>query len=293
MMSKIADKTQAHVFNSLSESKATLLDAQRLDNGMGLTRWKNGKDCIAYHAPSHHTLSYYIDGGYAMTRKQGAQWLSGGAPEKICMLPARHESNWISGDAIEFMHLYFDQQQFIHSLEHTYDRTVQASLPDINFADDEVVAALCQHVFLNLDWQENTHSLALSTAANGLMLHIAKRYLGMAPLQQKKHGLSPHVLKTVLDYLEAHLDSAVTLTDLAQLSQLSMYHFARMFKISTGTTPHQYVIERRLQRAYERVCYSSTPLAVIADQYGFSDQSHFTKQFKARFGKTPKHYRRP
>ncbi|URD53853.1 helix-turn-helix transcriptional regulator [Chroococcidiopsis sp. CCNUC1] len=70
--------------------------------------------------------------------------------------------------------------------------------------------------------------------------------------------------------------------------QLSPYHFAHLFKESTNTSPHQYLIRCRIERAKELIVMSDLPLATIAQTVGFASQGHFTYHFKRCVGVTPK-----
>jgi AraC family transcriptional regulator len=101
-------------------------------------------------------------------------------------------------------------------------------------------------------------------------------------------------LRAVIEYIDEHLGSELSLDDLAAVARLSPYHFARLFKNSTGLPPHQYVIARRVERAKEllrdRV---RLPLAEIALEMGFSSQSHFTRHFKRLVGVTPRLFQAP
>ncbi len=72
---------------------------------------------------------------------------------------------------------------------------------------------------------------------------------------------------------------------------MSQYYFSKLFKISTGTTPHQYVMRQRVECAQELLRQDRTPLAEIAAQVGFETQSHFTSVFRHIVGITPKRYR--
>jgi AraC family transcriptional regulator len=72
---------------------------------------------------------------------------------------------------------------------------------------------------------------------------------------------------------------------------MSQYYFSKLFKVSTGTTPHQYVMRQRVERAQELLCTTRTPLAEVATQVGFETQSHFTSVFRHIVGITPKRYR--
>jgi AraC family transcriptional regulator len=75
--------------------------------------------------------------------------------------------------------------------------------------------------------------------------------------------------------------------DLAALAGLSRFHFARVFRATVGTTPHRYVLERRLERARRLLKTTATAVRDIAVATGFADQSHLTRLVKRRFGVTP------
>jgi transcriptional regulator GlxA family with amidase domain len=65
-------------------------------------------------------------------------------------------------------------------------------------------------------------------------------------------------------------------------------HFARRFREATGTTPHRFVIERRVERAERLLTSSTLPISIVASACGFSDQSHLTRVFQQWLGATPR-----
>jgi AraC family transcriptional regulator len=94
-----------------------------------------------------------------------------------------------------------------------------------------------------------------------------------------------------IEYIEDHIDSEIALEDLAAAVHLSAYHFARLFKASTGLPPHQYVIVRRIERAKHLLRDDDLSLTQVAARVGFWDQGHFTRHFKRLVGVTPKRFR--
>ena len=109
---------------------------------------------------------------------------------------------------------------------------------------------------------------------------------------RRQRGLSARRLKAVLGFIREHLHAALTLRDLAAVAHLSPYHFARRFKESTGLSPHQYVIARRIEWAKELLRgEEDLSLAQVAVRVGFWDQGHFTRHFKRLVGVTPKRFR--
>ena len=104
-------------------------------------------------------------------------------------------------------------------------------------------------------------------------------------------GLSRERLKRVYDYVEGHLNSQLSLADLAAISCLSPYHFSRSFKQAAGIGPQRFITQRRLERAKTLMRRTNLPLALIALESGFADQSHLTSVFRREIGVTPGHYR--
>ncbi|MDX2233053.1 MAG: AraC family transcriptional regulator [Hyphomonadaceae bacterium] len=105
-------------------------------------------------------------------------------------------------------------------------------------------------------------------------------------------GLSSAQVRRVADYINDNLSNSLTLDELSALSDLSLWHFARAFKVATGFTPHQFVLSCRLAHARRLLLRTIDPIAIIAAACGFADQAHFTRSFRAVHGTTPGAYRR-
>jgi len=112
-----------------------------------------------------------------------------------------------------------------------------------------------------------------------------------ALLLEPSNGLSRQRLKRVCDYVEANLDDRLTLAELATVACLSPYHFSRSFKQAIGMGPQRYVMHRRVERAKALMRRTNQPLALIAQEAGFADQSHLTSVFRREIGVTPGHFR--
>jgi len=134
--------------------------------------------------------------------------------------------------------------------------------------------------------------LYVETLTNALAEHFFRRYVGKQQIEHDTSpGLSPYKLRQVTEYITAHLEEPLSLTQLAQTVQMSFTYFARQFKQAIGETPHQYVIRRRLERARQLLTETDLPLIDVGSQAGFSDQSHFIAVFHRQVGFTPKAYR--
>lgn len=105
-------------------------------------------------------------------------------------------------------------------------------------------------------------------------------------------GLAPAALRRVDVFVEANLERPIHLPDLAARAGLSLHHFARAFRTSTGVTPRGFVEERRFERARRLIDDRQRSLADIAVACGFGTQSRLTTVFRRRTGFTPGEYRR-
>ena len=128
-----------------------------------------------------------------------------------------------------------------------------------------------------------------------LAVHLLRTHSSLArpsPLRETSGGLSAWALRQTTAYIEDNLARDLTLAEIAGVVHLSPYHFARMFKRSTGYSPHRYLIARRVERAKELLTAGTLTVAQVAAAVGFADQSHFTRHFKALVGVTPKRFLR-
>jgi AraC-like DNA-binding protein len=107
----------------------------------------------------------------------------------------------------------------------------------------------------------------------------------MAPLPKWR-------LKRVVDYVNTHLASRITLADLAGAAGRTRMHFAAQFRVATGSRPHDFVLRRRIERAQQLLRDPGLALADIALSVGFQNQAHFTTVFKRFTGATPHRWRR-
>ena len=134
--------------------------------------------------------------------------------------------------------------------------------------------------------------LYVDSLTNVLAVHLLRQYAIANPrLTTYEGGLPRYQLLQVLDYIHEHLDHSIKLSDLAQLLNMSQFHFSHLFKQSMGTPPYQYLIQQRVERAKQLLKQTDQSITEIAFQCGFNSHSHLTKQFRQVTGTTPRAYR--
>ncbi len=138
----------------------------------------------------------------------------------------------------------------------------------------------------------SSSQLYLDSLANILSVNLLRQHATLKPrLPMYEGGLPSRQLQQVLDYIDSHLDQNLKLETLAQLLDMSHFHFSRLFKQSTGSSPHHYLIQQRIERAKQLLKQTDQPIIDIALECGFSSHSHLTKHFRHLTGLTPKVYR--
>jgi AraC family transcriptional regulator len=100
------------------------------------------------------------------------------------------------------------------------------------------------------------------------------------------------VLARIDAYIEDTAEQPITLAALADLANLSVFHFARRFKLTTGRSPYQYVLDWKITRARQVLRAGEQPIAAISDALGFASPAHFSAAFKRAVGQSPRTFQR-
>ena len=174
---------------------------------------------------------------------------------------------------------------------HRAPRVEQLVWPQGEF--DPIVHHLGQTLLSSLERPHHAPKIFLDHVLQTMNCHFVCSYGGVrisAP--QFRGGLSPLQIRRATELLEAHLDGKIALQQIAEACELSGSHFARAFKQTFGRPPYKWLLERRVDRARDLMMNSRLPLADIATQCGFADQSALNRSFKRIHGITPGMWRR-
>jgi AraC family transcriptional regulator len=125
--------------------------------------------------------------------------------------------------------------------------------------------------------------------AESLCTAMVVRLIGGAPaLENKRRTLAPKTAARVIEFVEAHLDQRLTLGELAALAELSVPHFKVLFRETLGMPVHQYVVQRRVERARTLLLQGKLNASQIALDTGFAHQSHMAHWMGRLLGVTPR-----
>lgn len=134
----------------------------------------------------------------------------------------------------------------------------------------------------------------VESLVTALTVHLLRNHSSLGESAARKAGRSPDgglsksALRRVTDYVEENLSRNLALAELSGVVHMSPFHFSRMFKLSIGLSPHQYIIRRRVERAKNLLVNTDLPLHEVAWAAGFSDQSHLAKHTRRLLGISPR-----
>jgi AraC family transcriptional regulator len=195
---------------------------------------------------------------------------------------------------IEALHLHLSADLFARSAEQLADRDpMRLSLKELSGFRDPLLAQMGLALRQTVVQGAPGGQLYAETAAQMLVVHLLTHYLTTdIRVKEYTHRLTRRQMVRVTEYVVAHLAEPLSLETLAQQVGYSAYHFAQLFRATTGVTPHQFVLSKRFERAKQLLTQTELPLNHVTLEAGFQSQSHFTHTFKSRFGVTPRQYRR-
>jgi AraC family transcriptional regulator len=160
-------------------------------------------------------------------------------------------------------------------------------------SDEKILAALGQTLLPAFEHPDHVSRLFVEHVTWAFVFQLVHSF-GAIKLHKRRMrgGLAPWQERRVKELIEAKLDGEVPLAMLAAECGLSLSHFSRAFRRSTGTSPHRWLLRRRVELAKERLRDPKLRLSEVALSCGFADQSHFTRVFNGLFGTSPGAWRR-
>jgi len=155
-------------------------------------------------------------------------------------------------------------------------------------ARDGTVLAICSLLKQAHTTRVMLSDLAASTLAHRLAGHLLAHYAHPRYRPERPPGqLDRRTVDQVTEYVDAGLCGVLTLDQLGRVAMLSPFHFAHAFKVTTGLSPHQFVMARRMHRATLLLTGTAMPVAQVAAAVGLSNVSYFRRLFRREVGVLP------
>jgi AraC family transcriptional regulator len=255
---------------------------------------------IAEHQHTMHVIAVGLpdssqESGWNRQIAAGERWLDGKLARErrgigdFAIIPAgiAHRCNW--NTTAQFMVLAIEPVLLQQVGQDIVKGDRIELMPQFMNQFDALIQGIFSVLREELESEKMGRDLLIDSLKTTLAIHLLRNYCTtQAQLPNYTNGLSQATLEQVTEYIHTHLYHNLKLIELSAIAQLSPYHFLRLFKQRMGITPHQYILQRRIETAKHLLKYSQLSIAEIAMQTGFADQSHLTRCFKRIVGVTPK-----
>lgn len=211
-------------------------------------------------------------------------------PGDICFLPAGTPVGYRWQEEMEVFNVALDPDFVAHATNDI--NTCRIELVGQQGGLDPQIQHIGMALKAELEAGAPSGRLFGESLATALAIRLLQRYNAFPQnIRAFTCGLPKSKLRQVTDYIHDNLSQDLPLVELAQMTGLSTSRFKCLFKQSTGFSPHQYVIQQRVERAKRLLGTTSLTIREVALEVGFADQSHLARLFRRMMGSTPKEYR--
>lgn len=247
---------------------------------------------IPRHTHSHHTLIVGMDRGL-----QAEWWIDGQFQDlqynrgDVFLVPAGvpHKAYWKQES--EGILLAVEPESIVSAAIDSLNSDRLEIIPQFATTDLQLLQ-ISQRLLIELQEKQIGSSLYIDSLTTMLKIHLLRTYSKVQPkIYDYQGGLAKHKQKKAIAFIQENLNRDIKLKDLAAVVEMSPYHFARMFKQSTGFTPHQYLVQQRLTKAKELLRFTAMAIGDIAYTVGYKNPGHFAKVFRQHTKVSPTAYR--
>jgi AraC family transcriptional regulator len=290
----ILDVTSDEFISKIGSSAPVLSSQKGFWNGVRVSYYKYHN---AFETPEHcfsqHLITIHLN--HAVVMKE--QLLNGHLRcdrfrnGDICLTPATAPVSVRLEDSSEWIALHLEPKFIEQIAAEVVDPNRLEIIPQFKL-NDPLIYQIGIALKVNLQSENGCDRLYTESMATALSAHLLQHYSTQKPkIASYSDGLSQARLRQVTEYIHQHSAQNPSLMIMAEMVQMSPYYFSRLFKQSTGLTPHQYLLKCRTKDAKRLLKTTNLSIADIAIQLGFVDQSHLNRHFKRHFGVSPSQFR--
>ena len=237
-----------------------------------------------------HVVIVQLKEAFALEWKEGSRSvIQHILPGQFSLRPCQSCSSARSRDPAEFLTLSLEPT-FLTMACCEFANPGQLELVPQNGVADRFVEGVCLALQREVEQGGSSGRLYSDSLATSLAVHLASKYAAQKRPDHTRSisRLSPRVVRQAMEFIHDRLTEDLGLREIAAAVGLSPFHFARLFKQGAGVSPHQFLLQQRVERAKHLLLRGELSIAAVAVAVGFYDQSHLGFHFKRLCGLTPK-----
>jgi len=242
----------------------------------------------------HVIMTYYGAGGQEITwRTQGQRLVSRIRAGTITLIPDGHDGRWDIAGPIEVSHVYLPDARLQAAADLLAGGKRIELIGRVAF-EDPLAARVLELLSHEAGRGVSSSLLFIEQALDLLCTQLARGHSSVSSLSiaEPRRGLADWQVKKVTTYMRDHLDEHISLDDLAATVSLSRFHFCTAFRLATGRTPHEWLVDQRIGRSRMLLTNPALPVTEIALMVGYQTPSSFAAAFHKQVGVTPSGFRR-
>jgi len=201
------------------------------------------------------------------------------------------------GKPVEFLFLTVSPASV---LEHAVSMRLSSPQSTVTFSErsidvDSKLSDLCRNLVTEVVDERPGKDIVVKALVEQAIVHLLRKYSLRRlsnELELSRVGLIDRRIRRSVELMHAQLDQDLSLRSLAAASYLSPFHFSRLFKKITGSTPHNYLAAMRANRAQLLLADTDMSITEVGARVGYLSASHFTKAFRLATGITPREFRK-
>jgi AraC family transcriptional regulator len=296
-----AGRVAGDVFNGHDTHRLASMPTHRLiasSEGLG---WRNMYAAVQREAPfdsyldavDDHLFVFHLTGSAGIHWSMSERTVDGRVtPGCYDYFPGGRGVGVQLRGSIETMHLYLRSRVVDAAIAEMQVGGERVTLEPVFNGRDPFIIQMAIALRSALNERSTANQIYAENLSWALAAHLVRSSNHAHSTDSPAGGLSEDQLRRVIAYIDANIDSALDVDKLSSAACLHPVYFGRQFKRATNTSPHQFVIERRVERAKRLLESTRQPIAEVAAACGFCHQEHLTRVFRARCGTTPSAYRK-
>jgi AraC family transcriptional regulator len=262
-------------------------------HGVGVGRWI-GTDARMPQPPlKQHVLVSHLGGDKRVRRSgDGVRRVHPAPCRSLTLIPAGCGFDWLTYGPIDFAHLYISPERLSRTVATVFDDDPSRLVLEARVAiEAPLLAELMSSILEQVSGPKPLHGY-LESLFEAALVQIVHHCSNIEAVPRTpRRALAPARLRRVLQHIEATLEGALDLQDLADVAGLSRFHFSRAFLQALGEPPLAYVARRRIEVASELLRTTALPIADVAARAGFNSAAYFSTAFRRQTGRSPREYR--